>query len=181
MTTANKITLLRIALIPIFFIVFMMGKAWSDIAGLIIFAVASLTDGIDGHIARKYNQITDFGKFLDPLADKLLVTTAMICFVAMGRMEAWMATVIVAREFIVTGLRSVAAAKGVIIAAIMTGKVKTCTQIAASICCFVFYGENYILMGKSIAWIAMLIATLVTVYSGIEYLYKNRAVILESK
>ncbi len=181
MNTANKITISRMLLIPIFMIVLMSGIPYGDIAAMIIFAVASLTDGIDGHIARKYNQITDFGKFLDPLADKLLIATALICFVELGRMPAWMAVIIIAREFIVTGLRSIAASKGVVIAAIMTGKIKTCIQIGASICAFLFYEEPFILGGYSIAWYAMLLSTLFTIYSGYEYLAKNWSIVSESK
>ncbi|MBQ7900400.1 MAG: CDP-diacylglycerol--glycerol-3-phosphate 3-phosphatidyltransferase [Clostridia bacterium] len=181
MTTANKVTLARMALIPVFLIVLMSGILYADYIALVIFAVAALTDGIDGHIARKYNQITDFGKFLDPLADKLLIATALICFVELGRMPAWMAVIIIAREFIVTGLRSIAASKGVIIAAIMTGKVKTCIQIGASLCAFVLYAEPFVIGGKSVAWYAMLIATLFTIYSGYEYLKKNWNIIAESK
>lgn len=181
MNTANKVTIARMILIPIFFVVLMSGMPYADVIAMVIFAVAALTDGIDGHIARKYNQITDFGKFLDPLADKLLIATALIAFVELGRMPAWMAVIIIAREFIVTGLRSIAAAKGVVIAAIMTGKVKTCIQIGASICAFVLYNEPFVLAGKSIAWYAMLISTLFTIYSGYEYLKKNWNIIAESK
>ena len=181
MTTANKVTLSRMMLIPIFVIVLMCNVPYGDLIAMAIFALASLTDGIDGYIARKYNQVTDFGKFLDPLADKLLIATALICFVELQRMPAWMAIIIIAREFIVTGLRSVAASKGVVIAAIMTGKIKTCIQIAASICAFLFYGEAYMIGGYSIAWWAMLISTLFTIYSGYEYLKKNWNIISESK
>lgn len=181
MTTANKVTLSRMMLIPIFVIVLMCNVPYGDLIAMAIFALASLTDGIDGYIARKYNQVTDFGKFLDPLADKLLIATALICFVELQRMPAWMAVIIIAREFIVTGLRSVAASKGIVIAAIMTGKIKTCIQIAASICAFLFYGEAYIIGGYSIAWWAMLISTLFTIYSGYEYLKKNWNIISESK
>ena len=181
MTTANKVTLSRMMLIPIFVIVLMCNVPYGDYIALAIFALASLTDGIDGYIARKYNQVTDFGKFLDPLADKLLIATALICFVELQRMPAWMAVVIIAREFIVTGLRSIAASKGIVIAAIMTGKIKTCIQIAASICAFLFYGEAYMIFGYSFAWWAMLISTLFTIYSGYEYLYKNWNIISESK
>ena len=181
MTTANKVTLSRMMLIPIFVIVLMCNVPYGDLIAMAIFAQASLTDGIDGYIARKYNQVTDFGKFLDPLADKLLIATALICFVELQRMPAWMAIIIIAREFIVTGLRSVAASKGVVIAAIMTGKIKTCIQIAASICAFLFYGEAYMIGGYSIAWWAMLISTLFTIYSGYEYLKKNWNIISESK
>lgn len=181
MTTANKVTLSRMMLIPIFVIVLMCNVPYGDLIAMAIFALASLTDGIDGYIARKYNQVTDFGKFLDPLADKLLIATALICFVELQRMPAWMAVIIIAREFIVTGLRSVAASKGIVIAAIMTGKIKTCIQIAASICAFLFYGEAYMIGGYSIAWWAMLISTLFTIYSGYEYLKKNWNIIAESK
>lgn len=181
MTTANKVTLSRMMLIPIFVIVLMCNVPYGDLIAMAIFALASLTDGIDGYIARKYNQVTDFGKFLDPLADKLLIATALICFVELQRMPAWMAIIIIAREFIVTGLRSVAASKGIVIAAIMTGKIKTCIQIAASICAFLFYGEAYVIGGYSIAWWAMLISTLFTIYSGYEYLKKNWNIISESK
>ena len=181
MNLPNKISLARICLIPVFLIVLMTEAIpYRDLWAAIIFAVASLTDGIHGHIARKYNLITDFGKFLDPLADKLLVSTALICFVELGRMPAWMAVVIIAREFIVTGLRSVAASKGVILAAIMTGKIKTCTQIGASLIMFFVYGDKLVFFGKSLGWYGMLIATLFTIYSGWEYLYKNRNLLLES-
>ena len=181
MTTANKVTIARMVLIPIFLIVLMSNIPYADIIAMVVFAIAALTDGIDGHIARKYNQITDFGKFLDPLADKLLIATALICFVELGRMPAWMAVIIIAREFIVTGLRSIAASKGVILAAIMTGKIKTCIQIAASLCAFVFYAEPFVFGGKSVAWYAMLISTLFTIYSGYEYLKNNWSLIAESK
>ena len=181
MTTANKVTLSRMMLIPIFVIVLMCNVPYGDLIAMAVFALASLTDGIDGYIARKYNQVTDFGKFLDPLADKLLIATALMCFVELQRMPAWMAIIIIAREFIVTGLRSVAASKGIVIAAIMTGKIKTCIQIAASICAFLFYGEAYMIGGYSIAWWAMLISTLFTIYSGYEYLKKNWNIISESK
>ena len=106
MTTASKITLARVAMIPVFMIVLLLGHNW---AALIIFAIASLTDFVDGYIARHYNQVSDFGKFLDPLADKLLVTAAMLIFVQWGRMPAWAVMIVLAREFAVSGLRMVAA------------------------------------------------------------------------
>lgn len=181
MNTPNKITMARILLIPVFFAVFMTNNPYRDILGAVVFALASLTDGIDGHIARKTGQVTDLGKFLDPLADKLLVATALICFVQLGRIPAWMAIIIIAREFMVMGLRSVAAAKGVIIAAVMTGKVKTCIQIAASLLTFFFYTDNFVLFGRSVCYVAMLISTLFTIYSGYEYLYNNRKLLMEDK
>ena len=164
MTLASKITLVRVLLIPVVMVFLYLsggtaGNIWLWIA-LAVFIVASLSDYVDGHIARKYNQITDFGKFLDPLADKLLIATALIGFVELGRMPAWMAVIIIAREFIVTGLRSIAASKGVVIAAIMTGKVKTCIQIASCIIAFVFYAEPFVIGGISVAWYGMLISTL---------------------
>lgn len=180
MTTANKITIARILLIPVFMIVFMLGFKGSDIWAAVVFALASLTDGIDGHIARKYNQITDFGKFLDPLADKLLISTALICFVGAGRIPAYMAVIIIAREFIVTGLRTIAASKGVVIAAIMTGKVKTCIQIIASFCVMLFWSGKFEIMGYSIGYIAMFISTLFTIYSGWEYLARNKELLKDN-
>lgn len=181
MNTANKVTILRMLLIPIFLVVMMIDFAGKDIWAAVIFAVASFTDGVDGYIARKYNQVTDFGKFLDPLADKLLVSTALICLVGLGRIAAYMAVIIIAREFIVTGLRSVAAAKGVVIAASMTGKIKTCIQIAASLCAILFWGDKFMLFGYSLGYIAMFISTLYTIYSGWDYLYKNRELILSDR
>ncbi len=178
MNTPNKITLARVLLIPIFMVVLLWQFKGSDICAAIIFAVASLTDGIDGHIARKHNLVTDFGKFLDPLADKLLVSTALICLTGLGRINAYMTVIIIAREFIVTGLRSIAAAKGVVIAAIMTGKVKTCIQIAACILAILFWDERFYIGGYSIGYISMFISTLFTIYSGYEYLAKNKEIFL---
>ncbi|MBE7052134.1 MAG: CDP-diacylglycerol--glycerol-3-phosphate 3-phosphatidyltransferase [Ruminococcaceae bacterium] len=178
MNLANKITMSRILLIPLFMIAYMWDFAYNELVACAIFAVASLTDGVDGYVARNYNMVTDFGKFIDPLADKLLVATALICFVGSGEIAAYMAIVIIAREFIVTGLRTVAMSKGVVIAASMTGKIKTCVQIGAVICVFLLGKETYTfnLLGIdcSIGYIAMFVATLFTVYSGIEYLAKNK-------
>ena len=136
MTTANKITLVRIAMIP-FFVVFalMDGVQWQALA-LALFCIASFTDFLDGYIARKYNQVTDFGKFVDPLADKLLVTAALVIFVGQGLLASWMVFIILAREFIITSLRNGAAAKGQVMAASWSGKVKTCVQIAGIILIF---------------------------------------------
>ena len=119
MTTANKITLARIAMIP-FFVVFalMEGFQWQA-AALALFCIASATDFLDGYIARKYNQVTDFGKFVDPLADKLLVTAALVIFVGQGLLASWMVFIILAREFIITSLRNVAAAKGQVMACLL--------------------------------------------------------------
>lgn len=163
MTTASKITLARVALIPVFMVVLLLGYNW---AALIIFAVASLTDFVDGYIARHYNQTSDFGKFLDPLADKLLVTAAMLIFVQWGRMPAWAVMVVLAREFAVSGLRMVAAAGGKVLAAGFSGKVKTFSTMVG-LC---------VMMAFSFGWLdwtvtGMIVAT--TLYSGIEYFVQN--------
>ena len=137
MTTANKITLVRIAMIPFFIYFAYVGTRTADIIALCLFLVASATDFLDGYIARKYNQITDFGKFVDPLADKLLVCAALLLFIQRGEMNGVMVFIILAREFIITSLRTVAAGKGRVLAAAWSGKVKTCTQIAGVAVIFV--------------------------------------------
>ena len=167
MTTASKITLLRVAMIPVFMIVLLMGFNW---VALIIFAVASLTDFVDGYIARHYNQTSDFGKFLDPLADKLLVTAAMLIFVQWNRMPAWTVMVVLAREFAVSGLRMVAATSGKVLAAGWSGKVKTFSTMVG-LC---------VMMVISVVWLDWAIITIIvgtTLYSGIEYFAQNWNVI----
>lgn len=163
MTTATKITLARVALIPVFMLVLLLGYNW---AALIIFAVASLTDFVDGYIARHYNQTSDFGKFLDPLADKLLVTAAMLIFVQWGRMPAWAVMVVLAREFAVSGLRMVAATGGKVLAAGWSGKVKTFATMVG-LC---------VMMAFSAGWLDWTITGIIvatTLYSGIEYFVQN--------
>ncbi len=181
MNTANKITILRILMIPIFMIVLMIDFAYNDIIAALIFVIAAATDGVDGYVARKYNQITDFGKFIDPLADKLLVATALICLVDMGRIASYMAIIIIAREFIVTSLRIVAISKGVVIAAEMTGKIKTVIQIIATVVALLFNGEKFLIGNFSAGYIAMLIATLFTIYSGYVYLKNNWSLVADNK
>lgn len=180
MNLPNKITIARICLIPLFMIVLMCGAhyewAYYNIWSAIIFAIASLTDGIDGHIARSRNLITDFGKFMDPLADKLLVSTALICFIQLDWIPAYMAVIIIAREFIVTGLRTLAASKGIVMAAIMTGKIKTVIQMIAILCTMAFCNITIIpdVCGyPAIGFVTMLVSTLFTIYSGYEYIAKN--------
>ena len=210
MTTANKITLTRIAMIP-FFIYFaaqpmliidetryLAAFPTSTVIALVLFCVASFTDFLDGYVARKYNQVTDFGKFVDPLADKLLVASALILFVEQKAMAGWMVCVILARELIITSLRVVAANKGRVLAATWTGKVKTCVQIggiiiiylyyiivgalasgAAGLCfvtadgptsaIFVLRADGAPLLLTIVGWVV----TLVTIYSGYDYLKKN--------
>lgn len=182
MNTANKITIVRILMIPIFMAVLLIDKIpYNDIIAALIFVVAAATDGVDGYVARKYNQITDFGKFIDPLADKLLVATALICLVEMGRIGSYMAVIIIAREFIVTSLRIVAMSKGVVIAAEMTGKIKTVIQIIATVVALVFDGDRFLIGSFSAGYVAMLIATLFTIYSGVVYLRNNWNLINEAK
>ena len=220
MTTANKITLTRIAMIP-FFLYFasqsmiVYDKAalaetfiprfhfpTATVVALVLFCVASFTDFLDGYVARKYNQVTDFGKFVDPLADKLLVTSALVLFAEQGAFAGWMVCVILARELIITSLRVVAANKGRVLAATWTGKVKTCVQIGGIIAIYLYYifigavgsgafdsmtvssdgsfsatntvmfltgTDGYPTFVYFVGWLV----TLVTIYSGYDYLRKN--------
>ena len=132
MNLANKLTLLRIFLVPVFLIFFLVeGIDYGTIVATIVFIVASITDQLDGHIARSRNQITTFGKFMDPLADKLLVTAVFVCLVQIGMIPAWAVIIILSREFAVSGLRSIAASNGLVIAASWWGKIKTVTQMLA--------------------------------------------------
>ena len=167
MTTASKITLLRVAMIPVFMVALLMGFNW---AALIIFAVASLTDFVDGYIARHYNQTSDFGKFLDPLADKLLVTAAMLIFVQWGRMPAWAVMIVLAREFAVSGLRMVAASGGKVLAAGWSGKVKTFSTMVG-LCVMMVFSLVWL------DWAIIIIIVGTTLYSGIEYFIQNWNVI----
>ncbi len=173
MTTASKITLVRVAMIPAFMITMYLsgGEAglWMWIS-LGIFVAASLTDYVDGFIARKYNQVSDFGKFLDPLADKLLVISAMTMFTEWGIFPAWALMIVLTREFAVTGLRLVAVQKGTVIAAGWSGKVKTASTMIGLCAMMGLHGIDFF------AWVpAVVIAVIVitTVYSGVEYFIQN--------
>lgn len=191
MNLPNKLTLLRIILAPVFLAVLYWGFPGADYAALAIFIIASLTDLLDGKIARKYNLVTDFGKFADPLADKILVVAALLWFVERGRMPAWMVMIVITREFAVSGLRMIASDNGRVIAAGWSGKVKTASTM---VCIVVMLAmgpvlESYIQSLTSfsapfppiyIAWIDPLcgwVITLTTLYSGVEYFVKNRDVI----
>ena len=180
MNLPNKLTLLRIILIIPFVIVLLtncLGSA-SGITALIIFIVASLTDMLDGKIARKYNLITNFGKFMDPLADKMLVCAAMICLVATNpeMMPAWAVIIILSREFIISGFRLVASDAGIVIAASMWGKCKTVSQMAMII--LMLLGVHNGPMDIIIA-VVMYIAVILTVISLVDYIWKNRQVIAD--
>ena len=170
MTLASKITLVRVAFIPIFmlFMYLSVGEPglWMLLA-LAVFIIASLTDFVDGQIARKYNQVSDFGKFLDPLADKLLTISAMVMFCQWGMMPAWALMLVLAREFAVTGLRLIAVGKGKVIAAGWSGKVKTtCTMLG--LCVWMAFPTVAFLN-----WVITAVIVVTTVYSGVEYFIQN--------
>lgn len=177
MNLPNKLTMFRVILIP-FFVLFMLVDITSvdKWIALAIFIVASLTDLLDGKIARKYNLVTNFGKFMDPLADKLLVCSALICLVEMAKLPAWMVIIIIAREFIISGFRLIAADNGVVIAASYWGKFKTTFQMVM-ICLLIADIEAIHVLTMIIVWIALLL----TVISLIDYLVKNKAVMKETK
>ena len=177
MNLPNKLTILRVILIP-FFVVFMLfditGAADKWIA-LVIFCVASLTDMLDGKIARKYNLVTNFGKFMDPLADKLLVCTALICLTSMNRLNVIVVLVIIARESIISGFRLVASDNGIVIAASYWGKFKTVSQMALIIVLIMDLGGVWNVVGTVLTWVALLL----TVVSLIDYIAKNKQVLTQ--
>ena len=176
MNLPNKLTLLRMILIP-FFVFFLLTEYagnYSEYIAVGIFVVASLTDFLDGYIARKYELVTNFGKFMDPLADKLLVSSAMICFVELGRMPAWIVIVIISREFIISGFRLIAVDNRVVIAASWWGKFKTAFQIIMVIL-MILNLEILTLLTTVVMWLALAL----TVISLIDYLVKNKEVMKE--
>lgn len=180
MNLANKITMLRIFLVPIFMF-FLLTKfpfhpSFGAYIAVAIFIIAAFTDGLDGYVARKWKLVTNFGKFVDPLADKLLVTAALISLVELSKLSSWVAMIIISREFVVTSLRIVAVSEGVIIAASMWGKIKTVTQIIA-IVAILIEDSSWKLFGFTFGQYAMFIAVVFTVFSGIDYLAKNWKVI----
>lgn len=192
MNIANKLTLSRVILIPIFLIFFLVPLPFGSfqighthltvaqtIAGL-LFIIASITDWLDGYLARKLHLITNFGKFLDPLADKLLVMGAFVALVDVNIIPGWMVIVILAREFAVTGLRLVAVGEGIVLAASQIAKWKTTFQMLACIL-YLFNNAPFGLNGFPLAYILLWIAVIMTILSGWDYFYKNRAVILNSK
>lgn len=170
MTTASKITLIRVAFIPVYMVLMYLsgGSAnWWMWSALAVFILASITDFVDGYIARKYNQVSDFGKFLDPLADKLLTIAALTLFCEWGQVPAWALMIILTREFAVTGLRLVAVGKGVVIAAGWSGKVKTASSMV---------GLCFMMAFPTVAWLCWAVVAVIvvtTVYSGIEYFGRN--------
>lgn len=169
MTTASKITLVRVVLIPVFMVLLLCSGGNDALrwAALCVFVVASISDFVDGYIARHYNQVTDFGKFLDPLADKLLVTACMMIFVGQGRMASWIVFIVIAREFAVTGLRLVAVGNGRVIAAGWSGKIKTSCTMVGLILMMAVTGSD------TLDLVVSIVILVTTVYSGVEYFCKN--------
>ena len=175
MNLPNKLTVLRMIMVP-FFVLFML----TDIGGpankwitLVIFCVASLTDMLDGKIARARNLVTNFGKFMDPLADKLLVSAAMICLVSIDRLPAWMVIIIISREFAISGFRLIAADNGIVIAASWWGKFKTVSQMIMIILLIANLGGIFTILEQIFMWVALIL----TVVSLADYIWKNKKVL----
>ncbi|HWO96878.1 MAG TPA: CDP-diacylglycerol--glycerol-3-phosphate 3-phosphatidyltransferase [Bacillus sp. (in: firmicutes)] len=188
----NKITISRICLIPLFLVIILAPFSWGEwragtvsipvthLVGALIFIVASTTDWIDGYYARKYNMVTNLGKFLDPLADKLLVSAALVALVELQLAPAWAAIIIISREFAVTGLRLVLAGGGEVVAANMLGKIKTWAQIVA-ISALLLHNLPFELISIPFATIALWVAVIFTIVSGWDYFAKNKSVFANSK
>lgn len=177
MNLPNKLTIFRVILIPVFIVFLLVPMVPShNYIALIIFIVASLTDLLDGMIARKYNLVTNFGKFMDPLADKLLVCSALICLVELSLIPAWMVVVIIAREFIISGFRLVASDNGVVIAASYWGKIKTTIQMVM-VCLMIANIKEIQIITDIVAWAAVLL----TVISLVDYIWKNKDVMKETR
>ena len=175
MNLPNKLTTFRVILIP-FFVFFMLAPDMTGINNYIavaIFIVASLTDLLDGKIARKYNLVTNFGKFMDPLADKLLVCSAMICLIQTGQLAAWIVVIIIAREFIISGFRLIASDNGVVIAASYWGKFKTVSQMVMIILLILNFGGVFEILTQIFVWVSLAL----TVISLITYIVQNKNVI----
>src|SRR5690625_809549 len=192
MNIPNKITLSRICLIPVFILILSIPLDWGEwvigtttlpvvhFTAAVIFLIASLTDWLDGYYARKYNLITNMGKFLDPLADKLLVSAAFILLVELDLAAAWIVILIISREFAVTGLRLVAAGEGIVLAASNMGKLKTVSQISA-IALLLLHNYPFSYIGFPFATIVLYLAMIITVISGCDYFIKNWHVMRDTK
>ncbi len=175
MNTANKLTILRIILVPIFMILLLLESTAMHYAAMAVFIIASLTDMLDGKIARKYNQITNFGKFMDPLADKMLTTAAFLVFMEQGIINSWAILIILVREFMVSGIRLSAASEGIVIAASFWGKFKTVSQMVAIIATILITNLTFIpqVTAIAISAVCIWISIVFTVISGVEYVAKN--------
>ena len=167
MNTANKLTMVRVALIPVFLAVLYIGFPGSNITAMALFIIAGLTDIADGHIARSRGQVTDFGKLMDPLADKVLVVSAMLWFVEQGTMPAWVALVVIIREFMVTALRLIALDHGRVIAAALSGKIKT----AVTMVCL---SAMFLPLLQWMIYVCVVLITVTTIISGVEYFVRNK-------
>jgi CDP-diacylglycerol--glycerol-3-phosphate 3-phosphatidyltransferase len=180
MNLPNKLTLFRVILIP-FFVFFLLSpwfEGYGNYIALAIFIVASITDFLDGRIARKYHLVTNFGKFMDPLADKLLVCSALICLVDLSRIPAWVVIVIIAREFIISGFRLIASDNGIVIAASYWGKFKTVSQMLMVIVLLLALpGQAFAVLGTVLIYLSLIL----TVVSLVDYIAKNRDVLKEQK
>lgn len=173
MNLPNKLTVFRICMVPLFMLFIYLPIPGKYLISLIIFAIAAITDALDGRIARKYNLVTDFGKFMDPLADKLLVIAALTCMIKPGLVPAWIVVVIVARELAVSIMRAIAAADGKVISAGNSGKLKTVTQMFAIV--FLLLGVHTdIGLILKIGTVLIYLAAILTIYSGYEYFSKNK-------
>jgi len=179
MNLPNKITLFRVVMIPVFLVLLLVpGISYGNYLAAAVFIIACLSDALDGYLARKNNLVTNFGKFMDPLADKLLVCSALICFVELSYMPAWIVVVIIAREFIISGFRLIASDNGVVIAASYWGKFKTASQMIACILLIVQLPFDW---ADVLEQIFIYLALALTVISLCEYIWKNRNVIAEKK
>lgn len=185
MNTPNKLTVLRIILIPVYMLFYMLDTNWSLYAALLIFIAASLTDQLDGHLARKNNQVTTFGKLMDPLADKMLILAALVCFVEkdVPYITSWVIVIILAREFMVSGVRMLAMGENNVIAASIWGKAKTVSQFVLTVAVMVFQAASvYLPMITPVTDILIGIMTVVsvvlTVFSGWDYVWKNRSLLM---
>ena len=177
MNLPNKLTVVRMVLVPFFVAALLLSKTNDSLkwVALALFVIASLTDFADGYIARKYNLVTNFGKFMDPLADKLLVCSAMICLIPLGRIPAWIVCIIVAREFAISGFRLIAAEKGTVIAASYWGKFKTTFQMIMVILMLADIPQLH-----TLTQVIMWIATILTIVSLVDYIYKNKDVLKDA-
>lgn len=173
MNLPNKLSMLRILMIPVFVILALMNAPAAQYAAVGVFVLAAITDALDGHIARKNGLVTNFGKFIDPIADKLLVMSALIVLVERGRMPGWVCIVMLAREFAISGFRLVAAGTGKVIAAGILGKIKTVTQMIAVIALLLTAIDGVFAPLGSFADIAMYVSAFMTVWSGADYIIKN--------
>ncbi len=179
MNLPNKLTVLRVIMVP-FFVVFMLipslGAAANKYIALALFCIASFTDFLDGHLARKHNLVTNFGKFMDPLADKLLVCSALICLSSLGKLATWIVLVIIAREFIISGFRLVASDNGIVIAASYWGKFKTVSHMAMIIMLILdFQNPVYYVLTQIVVWVGLAL----TVISLADYVWKNKQVLTQ--